>query len=242
MTWISADYDERPTPGDWIVERLDGLHAALRERDRRFAELKPWAFLDPAIVYTALRAGRFDDAVAILCDKYGIEASRVRLTWVDDVKNPRVAAHVRSAAFGPVEITILNKYRAEPVAFGTVVAHELGHAYLTDLGIPNGGGWEEEALTDLVTFVKGLGKLTVNGVEYLGYQQKAGTRGYGYLSREAVVFAYARMAEEFDLTDETTKAGLNPAALSYLRTLLEPTNRGCAGALLAILAALFAAR
>lgn len=236
MTWIASDFDERPTPGDWIVERLDELRESLRERDRRFAELKPWEFLDPEPVYAAVRLGRFDDAVAIICDKYGIDSSRVRLTWVDDVKDPRVAAHVHSEPFGAVEITILAKYQIEPAAFGTVIAHELGHAYLTDLDIPNGGGWEEEALTDLVTFVKGLGKLTVNGVEYLGYSQKAGSRGYGYLSREAVVFAYARVAEEFDLTDETAKAGLNSAALSYLRTLLEPAKSGCL-VLLAIVAA-----
>jgi hypothetical protein len=50
------------------------------------------------------------------------------------------------------------------------------------------------------------------------------------------VFAYARVAEEFDLTHETAKAGLNSAALSYLRTLLEPTKPGCL-AMLAIVAA-----
>lgn len=117
--------------------------------------------------------------------------------------------------------------------FGMVVAHELGHAYLSDHGVPNGENWEEESATDLVTIVKGLGKLTVNGVEVAKYKETTAARAHGFLQREAVIFAYARTAEECGVGDEAIRAGLNPAALSYLDTLAGVEKGGCAGVLLA---------
>lgn len=211
--------DYKPVPGDWIVARIEFLLEALRRGDRQFAELKPWRFLDPAPVYASVQRADYDSAVAQICAKYGLEADRVTLRWVEDTGSDSVAAHVRTEQFGRVDITIRNTYRRDPPGFGTVLAHELGHAYLADMDIPNGGSWENEATTDLVTFVKGLGKLTVNGVDHMRSSELAGSRCYGYLNREANVFAYARAAQEFNVPQARLKEGLNSAALSYLATL-----------------------
>jgi hypothetical protein len=238
MTWIVEDTSENPTPPDWIIERLEQLRARLTECDPHFAELKPGEFLDPSPFYAAAQAGKHDEAVAMVARKYGIDPARVKLTWVNDVKDPRTPAHIQPAALGPIEIPLLGGHRKRPGSFGMLIAHELGHAYLADHGIPSGGGWEEEATTDLVTFVKGLGKLTVNGVEYAGRNQKAGVRGYGYLAREALIFAYATAAGQCELSAEATRAGLTPAAQDYLGTLQGTASGGCLGLLLAMVTSL----
>jgi hypothetical protein len=217
--WVESTDDYKPVPGEWIVERLLFLMRTLRERDERFRALKPRAFLDPALVYAAVAKGDVDEAVRLVCEKYGIDRDRVRLTWAPDIADQRVAAHVQSERGGPIAITVRAHYRTNPRGFATIIAHELGHAYLTDMDLENGGSWEGEALTDLVTFVKGLGKLTVNGVDQVGPGQRAGSRCYGYLNREAVVFAYARTALEYGVGREETRAGLSGAALGYLRVL-----------------------
>ncbi len=234
MKWVTTEYEDHPTPGDWIAERLDGLTRTLRERDKRFEELKPGEFLDPESVYGALKGGKYDEAVALVCGKYGIDPARVKVTWVKTDTDPRIAGHVHSEALGPVELVLLEGHRTKPKVLGMVIAHELGHAYLSDHGIPNGEDWEEESATDLVTIVKGLGKLTVNGVEVAKYQETAGARAHGYLKREAVIFAHARVAEEAGMPDEAMRAGLGPAALSYLDTLSGAGRGGCMGVLVAL--------
>lgn len=217
--WFESANDYTPVPGDWIVERLRWLGATLRERDRDFRALKPRALLDPTRVYAAVARGDHDGAVRLVAEKYGLEPARVRLEWTSDITDQRVAAHVRSGRLGPIEVTLRSHYRENPRGFATIMAHELGHAYLTDLDVENGGGWEEEATTDLVTFVKGLGKLTVNGVDHIGPGERAGSRCYGYLNREAVVFAYARVGLDHGVPREELRAGLSSAALGYLRAL-----------------------
>ncbi len=216
---LESDEEYRPVPGDWIVDRIRDLREDLRARDRRFDDLKPWRLLNPEPVYADVQRGDFDQAVRRICDKYGLAEERIVLHWVAKIGQDRVAAHVRCEQFGRVEITIRDLYREDPLGFGTVIAHEIGHAYLSDMDIPNGGGWAEEATTDLVTFVKGLGKLTVNGVDHLRGSERAGSRCYGYLNREANVFAYARTARDYHVPSREMRASLNPAVLSYLNTL-----------------------
>jgi hypothetical protein len=219
VMWVESTDDYKPVPGDWIVERLLELGATLRERDPEFRALKPRSFLDPSLVYDAVAREDPDLAVRLVCEKYGIDPSRVHISWVADIANQRVAAHVHSERFGAIEVTMRAHYRKNPRGFATIIAHELGHAYLTDMEIPNGGSWEGEAATDLVTFVKGLGKLTVNGVDHVGPGQRAGSRCYGYLNREAVVFAYARTAMEYGVGRDEARSGLSNAVLGYLRVL-----------------------
>lgn len=173
---LESEDDYRPVPGEWIEDRLLRLLEELRAGDPRFNELKPWKPLDPGAVYAAVQRRDFDRAVGLICAKYGLDPDRVRLAWVDEIRRDRIAAHVQSEPFGEVNITIRRMYGQDPAGFGTVLAHEVGHAYLTDLGIENGGTWEGEATTDLVTMVKGLGKLTVNGVEQVVDGQRAGSR------------------------------------------------------------------
>ncbi|MCW8138434.1 MAG: hypothetical protein KIT58_05960 [Planctomycetota bacterium] len=217
--WIESSNDYTPVPGDWIVARLHRLMTTLRERDPDFRALRPRVFLEPETVYAAVGRGDVDGAVRLVAEKYGLDPARVQLAWVPDIADQRVAAHVHCEQFGPIEVTMRAHYRSNARGFATIIAHELGHAYLTDMDIENGGGWEEEATTDLVTFVKGLGKLTVNGVDQVGPGQRAGSRCYGYLNREAVVFAYARTALEYGVGLEESRAGLSSAALGYLRVL-----------------------
>jgi hypothetical protein len=217
--WLESEGNDKPVPGEWIVERLAWLRAELQERDPQFRELEPRALLEPGPIYQAVQRGEHEEAIAILCGKYGLDPARIRLEWKVETADEGVAAHVRSEPFGPIEVCVREQYRTNPCGFATVLAHEIGHAYLTDMDIENGGTWEAEATTDLVTFVKGLGKLTVNGVDHLGFGQKAGSRGYGYLNREAVVFAYARIALDCAIPTEQARAGLNPAVLGYLRVL-----------------------
>lgn len=222
-----SEDEDHPVPGEWIVNRILTLLRDLRQEDPRFRELKPRNLLDPAAVYEPAARGDFDAAVAAVAAKYGLEPGRVRLVWLLEM-SPRTAAHVHCEPGGAVEIAIRECYQRDPEGFGTVIAHELGHAYLTDLGIENGGSWEAEATTDLVTMVKGLGKLTVNGVSHLFYGETAGSRCYGYLNREANVFAYARTCQQLGVPPAEVRSGLNPAALSYLRTLTEePGPPGC---------------
>lgn len=217
--WLESEGSDRPVPGEWIVSRLAWLRATLQENDPRFRELRPRQFLEPESVYQAVLRGEHREAVGVLCAKYGIDPERVRLDWRVETADEGVAAHVRSEPWGPIEVCVRERFRANPLGFGVVLTHELGHAYLTDMDVENGGTWEAEATTDLVTFVKGMGKLTVNGVDHLGHGQKAGSRGYGYLNREAVVFAYARTALDCAVPPAQAQAGLNPAVLGYLRVL-----------------------
>jgi hypothetical protein len=217
--WTESADDYKPVPGEWIVGKLAELGETLRIEDRRFRDLKPGRFLDPALVYQAVARGAFDEAVAIVCDKYGIDESRVHIAWVPDIGDDRVAAHVQCEPLGSIEVTIRAYYKTNPRGFGTIIAHELGHAYLTDMGVDNGGSWQAEATTDVVTFVKGLGKLTVNGVDQIGPGQRAGSRCYGYLNREAMVFTYARTALLYGVGRDEARAGLNDAVIGYLKTL-----------------------
>lgn len=217
--WVESEDDYKPVPGEWIVATLLELIAKLRADDPKFRELEPRRFLDPSLVYGAVARGAFERAFAPVCEKYGIDPSRVRLRWVADIADDRVAAHVTSDPLGAIEVTVRAHYKENPRGFGTIIAHELGHAYLTDMGIENGGSWQAEATTDLVTFVKGLGKLTVNGVDHVGLGQRAGSRCYGYLNREAVVFAYARTALQYGVGRAEARSGLNNAAIGYLNVL-----------------------
>ncbi|MHC5020354.1 MAG: hypothetical protein ACYTGX_09630 [Planctomycetota bacterium] len=226
--WIESEDDNEPVDGKWIVQRLRKLIARLRRRDARFAELEPWRFLDPEAVYRPAAQRDHRSAVAVICGKYGLDPDRVSMTWTSETGGQNIAAHVRSEPWGAIDVTLRENYRSSPAGFGTVMAHELGHAYLTDMDIPNGGGWEGEATTDLVTFAKGLGKLTVNGVEHLGYGQQAGSKGYGYLNREAVVFAYARAVQRYRVSLGDARAGLSSAALGYFN-VLHDDQPGCLG-------------
>jgi len=219
MWHIESTDDYKPVPGDWIVDKLTELRSMLRERDPELRSRKPRRFLDPALVYDAVTRGDCDRAVALMCEKYGLDPSRVRLVWVPDIADKRVAAHVRCEPLGPIEITIREHYRSDPREFAAVIAHELGHAYLTDMEIENGGSWEAEATTDLVTMVTGLGKLTVNGVDQIRAGERAGSRCGGYLNREAVVFAYARTALDLGVSRDDARAGLSGAVIGYLRVL-----------------------
>ncbi len=170
--WTESTDDCKPVPGDWIVAKLRELGATLRERDPRFRALEPGRFLDPRAVYEVVARGDVERGVALICEKYGLDPARARLTWVTEMASDRVAAHVRSEPGGAIEISIRAHYKDEPRGLATVIAHELGHAYLTDLDIHNGGDWQGEATTDLVTFVKGLGKLTVSGVDHVQHGQR----------------------------------------------------------------------
>jgi hypothetical protein len=219
--WIESDDDYAPVPGDWIAQRLRELWGLLLERDPAFRDRGPRMFLPPSPFYAAVARGDDERAVGSVCSKYGLDPDRVRVRWVTDIAQDRVAAHVRTVPQGPIDITVRQSYRGNPSGFGTIIAHELGHAYLTDLDVPNGGAWEYEATTDLVTFLVGLGKLTVNGVGHVGPGERAGSKCYGYLNREAVVFAYAQVARLYGVPLAECRAELLPAPLGYFNTLFD---------------------
>lgn len=221
MSFIEQDYV--PVPPQWIERRVLWLLKTLPKRDPGFLKRQPSRFLDPVEVYAPLSKGDVAWALVPICGKYGIDRKRISWAYADRLSSHDAGAQVLAEPGGPIAIEILRAYKEDAVISGGFLAHEVAHAYLTDLGIVNGGTWMAEATTDLTTLVCGLGKLTVNMVRLpwagMFSADRAGTPSGGYLNREALICAYAIAADELGVTDAEQEKDLATDALSYLRAL-----------------------
>lgn len=208
-----------PVAPEWIERRILWLLKTLPRRDAGFLARRPERPMDPREVYGPLKCDDMDGAIRLLAGRYGIDAGRTRWRYSRELSGCNTIAQVLAQRNGPIEVEILTDLRFESIPLGGALAHELGHAYLTDLDIANGGTWMAEATTDLVTLVCGLGKLTANTVGNLNVGGQAGTPCLGYLNREALLFAYALASEELGVPAADQETGLNSEALGYLRVV-----------------------
>lgn len=213
------EFGYEPVDPAWIERRILWLLKTLPRRDAGWLRRRPEVLLDPREIYGPLARKDVAGALAPICGRYGISAGRVRWGYSEALSGCNTIAQVLAEQAGPIEVQLHRELRTEVVDLGGALAHELGHAFLTDLGIVNGGTWMAEATTDLVTLVTGLGKLTVNTVGNLAHGGRAGQPRMGYLNREALVFAYVLAGDELGIPDAELEAGLSPDALGYLRIL-----------------------
>ena len=94
-----------------------------------------------------------------------------------------------------------NKY-----AVGSILAHEITHAFLELKGIRLKDKDEHERLTDLGTIYIGLGKLTINGLR----------SGVGYLPQELKIYAYKKIAELRSISKSAAMENLDKDAKAEL--------------------------
>ena len=208
-----------PVQPEWIERRILWLLKTLEKRDASFRTRQNGTFLDPRDLYMLLQRNDLTAALPVVASRYGIDPSRVSWEYADELSGCNTIAQVVSTPGGPILVDLHRHLRFEAINLGAALAHELGHAYLTDLNIVSGGTWMAEATTDLLTLVSGLGKVTVNSVGNLNLGGAAGTPCMGYLNREALVFAYALACDELGISPEMQEVGLTSEASSYLKTV-----------------------
>jgi hypothetical protein len=90
-------------------------------------------------------------------------------------------------------IVIPFKYLGNKYATGTILAHEISHAFLAEKGIALKDELENEMLTDISAVTFGLGKLTLNGL-FAPIDSETQTSRLSYLDIDLMTYCYKKTA------------------------------------------------
>lgn len=90
-------------------------------------------------------------------------------------------------------IMIPFKYVGNKYAIGTILAHEISHAFLAEKNIFLADNKENEMLTDITAIAFGLGKLTLNGL-FADIDSETLRCHLSYLSIDLMTYCYRKTA------------------------------------------------
>jgi hypothetical protein len=199
----------------WIDTWLPVLNDRIKVQARG-----AWSLFDPTTeFYAKLESGDEDDLEAATLETAGHislrEAPTVTYEWGLKMK-PEAAGQIRMSKGRRSHIQIPLFYVGKPHALGAILAHELSHEFLAQIGVWHENLEENERLTDLASIAIGLGKLVLNGsVAEAGF-----ATGYkeilGYLTLHQKIYAYWQISKQHSIPIERAKEHLTDEAILHL--------------------------
>jgi hypothetical protein len=171
----------------WVDEHLEMLSLRLKD-------FKPQPFYEPTEhIYERLESGDEHDLqfVASEISSYlGLNpVPKVIYDWGLKME-PDVAGQIIPAVY---EIRIPFFYAGKRHAVGSILAHEMSHAFLFCQGIWLEKLDENELLTDLAAVFLGLGNLLRNGLIVASNELGADVYLIGYLSPDLIDYGYQKV-------------------------------------------------
>ena len=85
---------------------------------------------------------------------------------------------------------------------GTILAHEMTHAFLAYRGIILDDPEENETFTDIATIYIGLGKLMINGLFHGRNRHNGTVYSLGYLPHDLALYCYASVSASRDIPND----------------------------------------
>ncbi len=129
---------------------------------------------------------------------------------------PEAAGQIRMSRGRRSHIQIPFFYVGKPRALGAILAHELSHEFLAQMGIWLESLEENERLTDLASIAAGLGKLVMNGsVAEAGYAT-GHMEILGYLRLDEKAYAYWQTSNQHSIPTQRAKEHLTSEAINHL--------------------------
>lgn len=200
----------------WIDLNVDYL-------SRHFAPvMQSWTLFDPTPeFYARLESGEEDDLEAaseqLACHLKLASPPSVVYEWGLRL-DPKIAGQIqlKSEPQSRSHIRIPLFYVGKPEALGAILAHELSHQAIAQEQIVCASLEELESLTDLASLALGLGKLVLNGIDIEVGVHTGETQSLGYLSPELKVYAYQKVNQLHQVSNNTALSNLTKQALSIL--------------------------
>lgn len=192
---------------------VDGRMAMLSSRLGHFRnDLQPFHFEPTPEFYSALASDQ-DHALCNATTQIALHLELAAIPPVDydwGIKmEPQHAGQVRlDGPDRPIRIPF--QYAGKGYKLGAILAHELCHVYMFQQGIWASSIDELERLTDLTTVCAGLGKLSLNGTVPVSEGDPAILQQLGYLSHEALVYAFGRINELRGIDEAMARLHLRP--------------------------------
>ncbi len=193
----------------WVDSWLTNLANMLSSRFRPSFSL----FEPSESFYILLASGDDQDlerAAEALCAHLGlpiVPAVRYELGLLMDSPEQAGVIHItRDKSL----IRIPINYVGKPYLLGAILAHELAHELLAYLDLRSVQADDLEVITDIATFVSGLGKLTLNGTGAAAQGEQLIT--VGYLSVPLRIHAYKAVNKMHRIAAEAAMTNLTPEA------------------------------
>jgi hypothetical protein len=202
---------------DWIDEKLNLLSikfGGFKKDSTRF-------FFEPTEeIYGHLESGDEDDlhfVVAKIAEHLEIPSVPiVHYDWGLKME-PNVAGQIQNIYQLRV-IRIPFFYVGKRYALGSIIAHEMSHAFLFHRGLILNELNENEMFTDLTAVFVGLGKLMLNGKiilsgDSISYEE------LGYLKLEHLLYSYKNVCGSRNISLATATKNLVPEIVSKINDL-----------------------
>ena len=179
---------------EWIDKHINVLSNILNES---FLESNHFFYEPTQKVYDRLKSDEEEDVQSIV-----IEISRkLNISPVPFVSyewglkmDPNVAGEIRSYN-QQYHIRIPLYYVGKQHAIGTIIAHEMSHAFLFSKHIGIENNHENEMFTDLAAIYIGLGKLLLNGLNNILHEYSNDGYTLCYLEPNLLYYAYKKVNE-----------------------------------------------
>lgn len=172
-------------------------------------------------------AKQVDEAARLIAGFVGL--ARSALVVISSPLHEGVGGQIElGSSYGPLYVRVARALRVSPDAVLATLAHEITHKFLQvnpNLNLNRVGGqtwFEDETLTDIAAVWLGLGKLMLNGCQWIATTRSGPetttTQGtVGYLSPAQFAFVYLLVSSIRGLSEEDCKRGLSANALYLLR-------------------------
>jgi hypothetical protein len=107
-------------------------------------------------------------------------------------------------------------YAGKKYAVGSILAHEMAHAFLASKGVGLPEVEEDEMLTDLAAVFLGLGKLFLNGLFVITNEDLNEGNVLGYLPHNLVLHSYRKVNDYRSIAWDTAVKNLLPDVVRRL--------------------------
>jgi len=200
---------------EWIDEKLEMLYMKLSGLKLNAFEF----FFEPTkTVYEKLESGDEQDLQSVAAEISShidvVPIPAVRYDWGLKME-PEVAGQIKYASLIR-SIQIPFYYVGKKYAVGCILAHEMGHAFLSYKGIWLQNPGENEMFTDLTSVFIGLGKLLLNGQVITTDESPDEAYTLGYLSPELTAYCYEEVIKSRAISREVAVMNLTPTSAQSL--------------------------
>jgi len=199
---------------EWIDEKLNLLSIKL---DGFKTDSSRFFFEPTEEIYKNLESGDENElhfVVAKIAEHLEIPAPIVRYDWGLKV-DLEVAGQIQNI-YQLKAIRIPFFYVGKKYALGSILAHEMTHAFLFYKGIFLNDQNENEMFTDLTAVFIGLGKLVLNGLTVASNQYLAEVQILGYLPLDSIVYVFKNICERRSISLELSIKNLISEAISKI--------------------------